>query len=252
MCLESERLDKQIKSLQAQLETYPDGDFYCSQNGKYYKWYHVIADKTFLLKKKQHFLAEQLAIKKYLSLQLQDCLHEKKAIDFYLRHHKSAKAEHLLTKHSEYQRLLSPYFQPLSQELEEWSKAPFIQCPKYPEHKIHIAASGNAVRSKSEVLIDLQLFTKNIPFRYECELQLGDITIYPDFTVRNPRTGKIYYWEHFGMMDDPNYSYNVSHKLSTYISNHIIPTIDLITTYEAKEHPLSIDTINHVITEYLT
>ena len=252
MYLESQKLEEQIKTLQSKIKQLPEGEFYCTKNGKYFKWYHVLENKTYLLKKKFHFLAEQLAIKKFLSLQLNDCLNEKKAIDSYLHHHVPAKAEQLLTQNAEYQRLLAHYFQPLSQELEEWSKSPFIQCPKYPEHKIHLAASGNTVRSKSEVLIDLQLFTNKIPFRYECELQLGDVTIYPDFTVRNPRTGKIYYWEHFGMMDDPNYAYHVSHKLSTYISNHIIPTIDLITTYETKEQPLSIDTINHVIAEYLT
>lgn len=69
----------------------------------------------------------------------------------------------------------------------------FTQYSKYPENKIHVAPSGNMVRSKSEVLIDMQLYTNHIPFRYECELQLGDVTIYPDFTVRNPRTGKLYY-----------------------------------------------------------
>lgn len=252
MCLESQRLDEQIISLQAQLKTYPDGNFYCSKNGKYYKWYHVIANKSKLIKKKFHSFAEQLAIKKYLSLQLDDCLHEKMAIDFYLRHHVPAKAEQLLTQNSEYQRLLSPYFKPLSQELEDWSNSPFTQSEKHPEHKIHLTASGNMVRSKSEVLIDMQLYTNHIPFRYECELQLGNVTIYPDFTVRNPRTGKIYYWEHFGIMDDPNYTNNVLLKLNTYITNQIIPTINLITTYETKEHPLTIDTINRVIAEYLT
>lgn len=252
MCLESQRLDKQIKSLQAQLKTFPEGDFYCTCYHDYYKWYQSIGGKSQYIKKSNHSLAEKLAIKKYLSLQLEDALREKTAIDFYLRHHVPAKAEHLLTQNSEYQRLLSPYFKPLSQELEEWSNSTFTQCTKYPEHKIHLTASGNMVRSKSEVLIDMQLYINQIPFRYECELQLGDVTIYPDFTVRNPRTSKTYYWEHFGIMDDSSYTNNVSLKLNTYISNHIIPTIDLITTYETQNHPLTIDTINHVIATYLT
>ena len=65
MCLESQRLDKQIKSLQAQLKTFPDGDFYCTKNGKYYKWYRVVADQTQLITKEFSSLAEKLAIKKY-------------------------------------------------------------------------------------------------------------------------------------------------------------------------------------------
>lgn len=250
--MESQRLTRQINSLQAQLKTYPDGDFFSNKNGNRYKWFHLINGEKHYLKKKDHSLAEQLAIKKYLSLQLEDCLHEKAAIDFYLRHHVPAKAEQLLTQNSDYQSLLSPHFRPLSQELEEWSKSTFIQCTKYPENKIHLAPSGNMVRSKSEVLIDMILYTNHVPFRYECELVLNGITIYPDFTVRNPRTGKLYYWEHFGQMDNPEYAKKTVRKLDTYISNNIIPNIDLITTYETKDHPLTITTIDNIISEYLS
>lgn len=252
MCLEGQRLDKQIKSLQAQLKTFPDGDFYCTCNRKYFKWYHSLNGKSHYISKEDHSLAEQLAIKKFLSLQLNDCVREKEAIDLYLQHHVPAKAEQLLTQNSEYQRLLSPYFKPLSKELEEWSKSTFIQNTNFPESKIHQAPSGNIVRSKSEVLIDMSLYTNHIPFRYECELQLDDTIIYPDFTVRNPRTGKLYYWEHFGKMDDPAYARNTAFKLSTYISHDIIPDIDLITTYETKDCPLSIPTIDNVIARFLS
>lgn len=252
MCSESQRLDELIKSLQAQLKTFPDGDFYCTRNRKYYKWYHSLNGKSRYIKKEDHSLAEQLAIKKFLLLQLDDCLHEKEAIEFYLQHHVPAKAEQLLTQNSEYQKLLSPYFKPMSQELEEWSKSTFTQNTNYPESKIHQAPSGNIVRSKSEVLIDLALYTNHIPFRYECELQLGETIIYPDFTVRNPRTGKLYYWEHFGRMDDPGYAKNTTLKLNTYISHNIIPDIDLITTYETKDCPLSLIIIDNVIARFLS
>ena len=77
-------------------------------------------------------------------------------------------------------------------------------------------------------------------------------TNYPDFTIRNPRTGKLLYWEHFGKIDDPDYAHKTSRKLNTYISNNIIPDIDLITTYETKDHPLSISTLEFIRTEFLT
>ena len=250
--MESQRLDKQIQALQAQIKAFPDGDFFSNKNGNRFKWFHVINGKKKYLKKNDHSLAEQLAIKKYLSLQLEDCLHEKEAIDFYLRHHVPAKAEQLLTQNSDYQNLLAPHFKILSQELEEWKNSAFIQNPNYPETKIHLAPSGNMVRSKSEVLIDMLLYTNKIPFRYECELKLEDITLYPDFTLRNPRTGTTFYWEHFGQMDNPDYSRKVIRKLNTYISNNIIPNINLIATYETKDHPLSINTLDHILSEYLT
>ena len=79
---------------------------------------------------------------------------------------------------------------------------PYEKNPKYPEHLIHKTVSGIYVRSKSESMIALQLYTEKIPFRYECALQLGETTLYPDFTILHPKTGEIFYWEHFGMMDE--------------------------------------------------
>ena len=121
---------------------------------------------------------------------------------------------------------------------------------KYPEHLKHKASSGNMVRSKSEVLIDHILTTNKIPFRYECALELDGTILYPDFTILHPRTNKIYYWEHFGMMDKEFYNKNVGSKLQTYISHGIIPSIDLITTYETDIHPLDISGLEMIVQEY--
>lgn len=200
--------------------------------------------------KSERNLAEQLAIKKYLTQVEQDCIQEKRAIDYYLRHHVPSKAEELLTNKPGYQELLSSYFKPQSQIVEDWMKYPFKKNPKYPENKIHKTSSGNAVRSKSEALIDMVLYTNKIPFRYECALELDNVTIYPDFTVMHPKTGKIIYWEHFGRMLDSKYNKNIGDRLQTYINNGIIPSLNLITTYETQEHPLTIQEIEKVVQNY--
>ena len=59
-----------------------------------------------------------------------------------------------------------------------------------------ITAKGHSVRSKSELLIADALFYHGIRYEYEKELILSGRTIYPDFTIRHPQTGKIFYWEH--------------------------------------------------------
>lgn len=150
----------------------------------------------------------------------------------------------------EYKALLVPYFTPQSQEVSEWMNASYERNPKHPELLIHKSSSGNLVRSKSESLIDTFLFLNKIPFRYECALQLGEITLFPDFTIRHPKTGAIFYWEHFGLMDNPTYSQNVFSKLQLYASHGIIPSIQLITTYETKENPINADIIEKIITYY--
>lgn len=249
---ESQRLENEIVTIQQKLATMPPGKLICARNGNRYKWYKSDGHKKIYIPKKNRQFAEQLAAKRYLSILLEDLLHEKRAIDFYLRHHHAevGRVDKMLTEESEFQRLISPLFKTQSQELQEWSLAEYECNQKYPEQLLHQGMSGRKMRSKSEVAIETQLFLNGIPFRYECALQIGSIVIYPDFTIRHPKTGKTYYWEHFGMMDDPNYIRKTTQKLQTYMINGIVPSIQLITTYETKDNPLGYDKIRRVIEEF--
>lgn len=249
---ERQRLQQQIDSLEHSLAALPDGKLICSHNGKYYKWYQSDGISKTYIPKSNRTLAEQLAVKKYLSCVLDELSHEKTALDFYLRHHHSDsdQAIRLLTETPGYTELLSPYFKSAQQENQDWMNAPFEQCTKNPEHLIHKTLSGHFVRFKSEAMIDSHLFATHIPFRYECALSLGNTVIYPDFTIRPPKTGEIFYWEHFGLMDDPSYSRTTATKLQTYITNGIIPSIQLITTYETQKNPLGTEVIHKIIEHY--
>jgi len=185
----------------------------------------------------------------YLS---EEIAQEEKALAFYLRHHHTEplKSEQLLQDTHGYQELLTPYFQIQSQELQKWAEEPYQSNPYFPEQLIHKSSSGRFVRSKSEAMIDHFLYTNRIPYRYEAPLQLGQQIIYPDFTIRHPRTGDIYYYEHFGKMDDPAYCKKTAMKIQLYSEHGIIPSIHLIMTFESLKHPLTTDTIQKTIEEY--
>ena len=249
---ESQRLEKEIDAVKKKLASMPPGKLICARNGNRYKWYKSDGHKKTYIPKKNRKFAEQLAEKKYLSTLLEDLLHEKSSIDFYLRHHCSevGKAEKLLSEESEFQRLLSPTFKIKSKELQEWSLADYECYQKYPEQLVYQGMTGNMLRSKSEVAIETQLYLNGIPFRYECALQIGGATIHPDFTIRHQKKGTVYYWEHFGMMDDPAYVRTAIAKIQTYMSNGIIPSINLIITYETKANPLGYEKIKRVLDEY--
>lgn len=248
---ESRRLEQQISSLHSQLLQYPEGKLLCAHNVTRTKWYLSDGHSQKYLPKSNRELAEQLAAKKYQTALLDDLQREKKAVDLYLKYYpRFRQSDKILTNPSGFQELLTPHFQPESQELLNWMNSPYDHSNKYPEQLIHKTLSGKLVRSKSESLIDMLLYVHKIPFRYECALQLGELTLYPDFTVRHPHTGNLFYWEHFGKMDDPAYSKNAYSKLQLYNSHGIIPSIQLITTYETQEHPLSSDTVEKVIQQY--
>lgn len=250
MLTTQEKLDKQIQEIQKQLKKYPKQNLICAKNGKHYKWYVSDGKHCTYLPKKERSAAVQLAKKKILTLQLQDALNERDSVNAYLNTRTPENFAEQLAKHPEFETLLSPTQPLISAESEQWILTPFEHNPKNPAGLIHKSLSGHLVRSKSEVFIDTILFRHQIPFRYECALYLGEHTLYPDFTIRHPYTGKIYYWEHFGLMDNPTYAQNTCLKLQTYTSFGIIPTINLITTYETHEHPLTTDVIEKIVQEY--
>lgn len=251
MLSEQIKLDKQVNSIKNQLKYLPPGKLVCSHTGKYAKWFQSDGHTKSYIPKENRQLAEKLAIKKYLSLLLDDLENEKKAIDFYLRHSSfQGKAEQLLIQDSEYKHLLAPFFTPLSEELTNWVNEPYEHNSLYPEQLVHNNGFGNAVRSKSESMIELALYMNRLPYRYECALMLGETVFYPDFTIRHPKTGAVYYWEHFGLMDNPSYSQKVYNKMQHYTIHGIIPSVQLITTYETKEHPLTMETIQNIVQHY--
>ena len=122
-----------------------------------------------------------------------------------------------------------------------------LKNPHHPEYATLKSPSGHLVRSKSELLIDMALFQHQLPFRYECQLLLSGIAFYPDFTIRHPKSGKTFYWEHFGMMNNLNYSKKTFEKLQIYNNHNILPDFNLITTYETTNHPLNLDVIENKI-----
>ena len=62
--------------------------------------------------------------------------------------------------------------------------------------------------------------------------------------------GEYYYWEHFGMMDNPEYASPACRKIKTYCDNGIIPSINLIMTYETSACPIGMERIEQVAEYY--
>ena len=109
------------------------------------------------------------------------------------------------------------------------------------------------VRSKSELIIADMLSNKEIPYKYECPLRLsGGVKVYPDFTVLNIKKREEMYWEHLGMMDDPEYVESAIRKIITYEQNGIYLGEKLILTYETRKQPISQKDVKRIIEHYLT
>ena len=136
-----------------------------------------------------------------------------------------------------------------------WENEPFETKGIREENIMYRTERGEKVRSKSEKIIADTLFRYDIAYRYEAPLSLYngnyDVLIYPDFTTMNRRNGRIYYWEHLGLMDNAEYSDRASARIGMYEQNDILLGDKLIITHETAERVLDIDVLNKYIKKYL-
>lgn len=102
----------------------------------------------------------------------------------------------------------------------------------YENHLIHRTENGELVRSKSEVLIADKLKERGIPYFYEKELWLDGVRKIPDFTIEDNESGETYYWEHCGMMNDPDYVERWERKKRWYAEHGIVEDENLIVSNE--------------------
>ena len=253
---ERSRLTHKITALKLELEALPNKNLLIVQNGKYRKWYIANGKNPIYIRKSNRMLAEQLALRKAKEFDLQEACRERNAIDQYLKEHDqhSADQQKWFDENPEVQNLLEsiPRFSPnesLNEYLQKWLQTPYETNPQHQEKLIFRTLAGDSVRSKSEVIIANALHHHGIPYRYECAFRSEDMTIYPDFTICHPQNKQIFYWEHFGMMDLSAYANRAFEKLKMYASCQVIPTINLLTTYETAYHPLDCEQVENIIKE---
>lgn len=252
MSIQLNKIRDEILHLQKKLKKYPKGNLFCVKNGKYVKWFQSNHSDPIYIPKSQRSLAVALAEKKYYTYQLESLLLQEKMMLKYEQLHQenNQKIEQLLSEDSPYLDLLKEHIFGMPNELQDWMNVDYQQNVTYPQNLIHKTLAGHMVRSKSEALISNSLFTRKIPYRYECMLEIDNIQFFPDFTILHPQTGKLIYWEHFGLIDDPAYCDKAFNKLKIYSSHGIIPSANLILTFETRQYPIDIESIDKVINEY--
>ncbi len=124
-------------------------------------------------------------------------------------------------KHSDIaRRLTNLFYPPKPVPFEVDGSETFLE-----EGLIHRTKRGDLVRSKSEVIIANELLAQGIDrYEYEAPLTLLDgKTWYPDFTILDDDTGARYYWEHLGLLHNPDYETRWNRKMGEYRDARILP-----------------------------
>lgn len=214
---------------------YADGErkrvYLGTQNGQNKKTISELKRKRFLLGCKKTLMENTIA--------LRACLQKYKELD------PTQIGSRLATSYKNIENA------PATEDAADWRHSQYPRAEMHPENLKHETVGGLRVRSKSEALIAFALDIAKVPFHYEEILELQGKKIVPDFTILHPATGEKLYWEHFGIMDDPDYARETYKKLVWYGQNGILPGKSLIITMETENEPLGIQNIRQLIECFL-
>lgn len=136
-------------------------------------------------------------------------------------------------------------FNSTRQNADAWANMKYCDGMDYfSDSLVYQTKKGDKVRSKSELIIANMLFDMDIPYRYECLLELrGGKEFYPDFTIMLPDSGKLVYFEYFGLMDDPEYAADAINKIGKYAAAGICFGDNFLAAFESSKTPLDPDSV---------
>lgn len=246
-------IEETLASIEIQLRTLPEGTANVSQSGGRIRMTGMLNGKRHVFNQSESPLVKQLLLRKYLTKKKQELEHARATLKHYMNYadHWLGSSEHFLMDNPLSAGLLKEHFAPADEPLFIWADRPDTCAAPNQETRTEETLFGLKVRSKSEVMIATYLFENELPFRYEEPLHIRGKTYYPDFTIRDPKSGAYYWLEHFGKMDDDLYIRKALNKLYNYIMAGIVPGINLITTYETKENKLNLPQIAAAIESVL-
>lgn len=236
-----DELPKRIETLQRAVDAAPEGGIYCSYVHGKYRYYHVIGSSRKYIPVSNHKLALQLAEKHKKQKEIYQLQRELAAARAYQKAYEQNKPNYRIESEG-----LLALLSELQQEIRDWENQEYEKNPAPYPSKHPTLKPGEFVKSKSEAMIAILLRLRGIPYLYEKRL----FESYSDFTIMHPITGKIYYWEHFGMLDNDDYCRKAGLKMMRYLQDGLTPASCLIVTSEDSEHPLTVNKIMAVIDFY--
>ncbi|MGN0400983.1 MAG: hypothetical protein ACI4HQ_01825 [Acetatifactor sp.] len=251
---EIQELTELAKKLRLRLVNAPEGTLCISKTGKgKYSQYHIQhqGKRTYLPVSKQE-LAFALAQKAYdekalaiIELRLKEA---KKLLRKY-----DLSIEALYSKQSdEKKKLITPIVPTDEMFVKEWYKKHPGSANPYQNNSTIYTERGEVVRSKSEKILADLFFRRNIPYVYEPMMEVGKGKIvYPDFLLLYVKQRKTYIYEHFGMMDHPEYVKNTLEKLSLYSENGYWYGDKLLFSFETSTNPLNTKNVEKMLCHFI-
>ena len=255
--LKCQKLDEIIMYAENYIKKAPEGTLRITRNHNTEQYYLRSDPKdtygTYISKKDKELICG-LAQKDYLQKLLQQAKNEKAQIKQLLEVYEPNKLKNIYDNiPKKRKKIVTPYILPENDFVNQWLNVEYERKSIDVESdNVIVTEKGEVVRSKSEKILADKFHLMNIPYHYEKPLHInGYGTIYPDYTVLNVRTRREYYWEHFGIMHQPDYCEKAIKKIESMQRNGIFIGDKLILTFESLNHPLNIRIVEGLIKKYL-
>ncbi len=247
-----EELSSILSNIHSRISHAPDGSLRTAQKANGCQYYHKVKvgdTKGRYIKKNNYNLAIKLAQKDY-DLKVETCLI--KELDFLQRildQYRPDKIQHIYDSlNNSRKQIVTPVYVSDEEFIADWKSLEYTSLGFSPDYAEYYTDNGERVRSKSEIIIANKLYRYNIPYRYECPLQLqSGVITHPDFTCLNVSTRQEYIWEHFGIMDNAEYACNAIRKINDYANSGYILGKNFIATFETSNTPINANYIDDII-----
>lgn len=259
--LEQERdsLVKLVPKLEKEIAKAPEGSLVTLKaRGRYPQYYHYIegdrekGKNGRYLSKKEIKLVQRLAQKQY-EIEVLECAKKRvNAISVFLKHYQENDTETIFDKLPEEKKILiTPWFETEETFVNKWKEKMRGNANGFPKEIEFYTESGECVRSKSEKILADGFYHRGIPYVYEPELELADGSrIYPDFALLHKGKRKTIYFEHFGLMDYPEYSAKAIKKIMRFEENGYWFGDNFLCTFETSENPLDMRIVEKMLKHY--
>ena len=196
--------------------------------------------------------AAQVAEKMHAEVLCKDISNRIEVIDALLNNFQTPYSSEELLYNNPWLAQLLKERQSEDERLLQWKEKAYERNWEYKENLIYSTIVPDLkVRSKSESLIVSRLEYYSIPYHYDEVLNLNGTRVSIDFRCLNVRTEKVWYWDHRGMMDNPDYVRKTLYCEKTFFNAGIFQGINLIVTSETKKNPLDILLVDEMIRIFL-
>ena len=255
LTLDKKKMEKALRESERRLQKAPEGTVFAHRHGKGYQFYMLEIPgnkKRIYLPASERAKAAALMQKRYDHRIVTEANRQLSVINRFLKGFKPDPFKDIYRSLSEIRReMIEPYEISDEEYIARWQACEYQGKEFRDDMPEQYTSKGERVRSKSEVMIADALAQAGIPYRYEYPLELDGIIYYPDFTILRVSDLQEMRWEHFGMMEDSEYSREAIRKIRTYERNGMFPGINMIYTMESETWPLNMAVIRRTIEAYL-